>query len=139
MNQRSAQSSLISYNKPLLFNTMSGIPEIESEYSSEFRQIKVVGVAGGVVPGGLEATVYSERRDIERALKTAVPSMNLAKIKRIVECELIIDPMEMKTVYAWLGKKIEDYEVLFGPIPSPQEVETRQRQRQRRDGRETGE
>ena len=108
-----------------LKNFMSGIPEIVSEYSDKFRRIQVSGVFGGVVAGGLEATIYSEQRDIEKVLATAQLAANLTKIKRVIECELIIDPMQMKSIHKWLGKKIGDYEELFSKIPSPEEVQSR--------------
>lgn len=46
-------------------------------------------------------------------------------LKRIVECELIFDPMQMKTFHKWLGTKIEEYEDVFGRIPSPEELQSR--------------
>ena len=52
-----------------------------------------------------------------------------AVIKRVAECELIIDPMQMKSIAQWLNQKIEDYEKLFGRIPSPEEVENRSRRK----------
>ena len=48
-------------------------------------------------------------------------------LKRVVECELIFDPMQMKTFHKWLGTKIEEYEKVFGHIPSPEELESRTR------------
>jgi hypothetical protein len=38
-------------------------------------------------------------------------------LKRVVECELIFDPMQMKTFHKWLGTKIEEYENVSGRIP----------------------
>jgi hypothetical protein len=46
-------------------------------------------------------------------------------IKRTVEVELLIDPMELKSVHRWLGEKIQEYENVFGHIPTPEEVESR--------------
>jgi len=106
---------------------MSGLPEIKSEYSPNFKRINVNGVFGGVRPSGVEAIIYSESNDIEKVLETQPLSANRTIVKRMIECELIIDPMQMKSLHKWLTAKIKDYEELIGPIPSPEEVQSRQK------------
>lgn len=105
---------------------MSGVPVIETENSDCFKRINVAGFFGGIGASGLEATVYSERRDMLKALETEPISPNRLAIKRVVECELLISPITMKTTYDWLGKKIEEYEKLFGRIRSPEEIQSSQ-------------
>jgi len=104
---------------------VSGLPEIKSEYSPNFKRINVNGIFGGVRPNGVEAIIYSEQNDIEKVLETQPLSANRTIIKRIIECELLIDPMQMKSIHKWLTEKIKDYEELIGPIPSPEEVQSR--------------
>lgn len=106
---------------------MSGIPEIKSEYSPTFKRINVNGIFGGVRPSGVEAVIYSEQNDITKVLETQPLSANRIVVKRTIECELIIDPMQMKSVLKWLTDKVKDYEELIGPIPSPEEVQSRQK------------
>lgn len=106
---------------------MSGIPEIETEYSNSFKRINVAGMFGGIVAGGLEATVYSEARRAERVLETEPISPNRMRIRRTIESELIIDPMQMVAIHNWLGNKIQEYNQVFGHIPSPEEIESRTR------------
>lgn len=108
---------------------MSGIPEIESEYSPSYKRINVAGILGGIVPGGVDALLYSEERRADRALETQPPSGNRITIKRTIECGLLIDPMQMKSIHQWLGVKIQEYESVFGHIPSPEEAESRARRR----------
>ena len=48
-------------------------------------------------------------------------------MKRTVELDLIIDPINMKAIYNWLGQKIAEYEKVIGKIPSPEEVDSRTR------------
>lgn len=115
---------------------MTGIPKIYSEYSDKFKRIYVADVLGTIMPGGLEVTVYSEESDVKEALETQPISSNQIKVKRIIECDLIINPMEMKSIHKWLGTKIEAYEKAFGPIPSPEEVQSRLK---RKKDDETGE
>jgi hypothetical protein len=106
---------------------MSDIPEIQSEYSTNYRRINATGIFGGITPSGLEAIVYSEERRADRVLQSPNLSPNRIYIKRTVECELLIDPMQMKSMYRWLEEKIREYERIFGPIPSPEEVSSRTR------------
>jgi len=106
---------------------MSNIPIIHSEYSSTYKRINVAGIFGGIVPGGLDAIIYSEDRMAEKVLETQPPSPNKVAVKRIVEVDLIIDPMQMKVIHRWLEQKIVDYERIFGNIPSPAEIENRTR------------
>jgi hypothetical protein len=106
---------------------MSGIPEIQTEYSSTYKRINVGGIFGGITAGGVEAIVYSEERRAERVLETEPISPNRMTIKRTTELELIIDPMQMVAIHRWLGNKIEEYQRIFGHIPSPEEIESKSR------------
>lgn len=103
------------------------MPEIESEYSSGYKRIAVAGIFGGTRPFGVEAVLYSERMDVKKTLETQPLEPNRITIKRIIECELHIDPMQMKSMHKWLDAKIKEYEKMFGPIPSPEEVASRTR------------
>lgn len=105
---------------------MSGTPEIITSNADDFRRVIVSGMFGGIAPSGLEATVFSEQRDMLKALETEPISANRIIIKRVVECELLISPLSMKTIHTWLGDKIKEYEKLFGTIPSPEEIQSRQ-------------
>lgn len=104
---------------------MSGIPEIESQYSPSYKRVILAGMFGGLYPGGLEAIVYSEERIADKALSTQPVSPNRMRLKRTIELELLIDPFEMKAVHGWIGQKIKEYEALFGRIVSPEELESR--------------
>lgn len=106
---------------------MSGIPRIESKYSEGYRRVNVSGVLGGVLPGGIEAVIYSEERRIEDVVETQPVSPNRMSIARTVEVALVIDPMQAKSIHQWLGQQIADYERIFGRIPSPEEIESRSR------------
>ena len=112
---------------PSLIRAMGGMPEIESEESPTYKRIVVAGVFGGARPGGVHATLYSERPNSLKVLATHPPDPSRVLLRRIIECELIIDPLQMKTTHSWLGKQIDEYEKLYGTIPSPEEVESRSR------------
>jgi hypothetical protein len=81
---------------------VSGIPEIQGEYSPTFKRVIVAGVFGTVQPLGLETAIYSEERKIDRVITTEPMSTNRMMLKRVVECELIFDPMQMKTFHKLL-------------------------------------
>ena len=104
------------------------MPVIESEESSDYKRILVAGVFGGARPGGVNALVYSERTDAVNALKTPQPEPQRIVLKRTIECELLLDPLQLKSLHIWLGEKIKEYEALFGRIPSPEEVTSRANQ-----------
>jgi hypothetical protein len=99
------------------------MPVIQGEYSSNFKRINFADIYGHINSGGLEASIYSEQSVIDEVITTQPISREKLKIKRIVECDLFIDPMKMVSVYEWLGKKIEEYEKIFGKIPTPKEIE----------------
>jgi hypothetical protein len=49
------------------------------------------------------------------------------KIKRTVECELIMSPLTLKAVHRFLGKQLEKYEATYGKLPSLEEVKSKSR------------
>lgn len=106
---------------------MSGLPDIQAEYSENYRRINVAGIFGGIIAGGVEAIVYSEERRAERVLASQPVSPNKMSIKRTVEVQLIIDPIQMKAMKQWLEQQIAQYEKVFGRIPSPEEIENKTR------------
>lgn len=108
---------------------MVDAPEIESEYSPNYRRINVAGIFGGIVPGGLDGIAYSEERRIDKVLKSENLSAARMSIKRVAEVGLIFDPMQMKATHKWLGDKITEYEKVFGRIPSPEEVDNKSRRK----------
>lgn len=108
---------------------MSGIPEISCEYSPTYKRILVADIIGGIRPIGVNVTIYSEETDFTTALETHPVSSSRVKIKRIVECELVINPMELKSIHKWFGDKIKEYENTFGHIRSPEEVASTQKRK----------
>jgi|GEM_PF-2226467 len=89
---------------------MSAIPirdsKIETETSINYGRIIVSGLYDDISPIGLEAVVYSQERLPEPVLATEPLSTNKVTLRRIAECELIINPLQMKSLYMWLGKKL---------------------------------
>ena len=104
---------------------MSGVPVIEPEESPNHRRILVAGVFGGPRPGGVHALIYSEQMNAVNALTAPQPEPQRIVLKRIIECELLLDPVQLKSIHMWLGEKIKEYETLYGPIPSPEEIASR--------------
>jgi hypothetical protein len=104
---------------------MSELPDIKAEYSENYRRINVAGIFGGIIAGGVEAIVYSEERRAEGVLASQPVSPDKITIKRTVEVQLIIDPIQMKSMHQWLEQQIMKYEKIFGHIPSLEEIEAR--------------
>jgi|SRR5215212_5843179 len=104
---------------------MSNVPPIESKLADDYKRIHVAGILGGILPGGIEAVVYSEERRVEHVIETQPVSPNKMSIARKVEVALVIDPMQARSIQHWLGQQIAEYERIFGRIPSPEEIESR--------------
>lgn len=84
---------------------MPAIPEIIGEYSQTYKRIKLAGLFGSIRPVGLEAFVFSEEQVIDKVLTTEPLSPHRSVLKRTVECELTIDPMQMKICLSVVGSK----------------------------------
>ena len=104
---------------------MSNLPEFEGETSPNFRKIIVEGVIGNIDSIGLDVLIYSGERIVDNALKSEPIAFHKIKHKRIAECELVLSPAQLKSVYEWLGAKLQEYEAIFGKIPSQQDLQTR--------------
>jgi hypothetical protein len=48
-------------------------------------------------------------------------------LRRTVESQLLIDPLQMRSIHQWLGQQIAEYERVFDHIPSPEEIDSRTR------------
>ena len=97
-------------------------PEFSSKTSKDYRRIIVAGVYGEARPYGLEVTLYSEESDLEKVLETEPANPGRNMIKRTIETTLMIDPVQMKSIHKWLEHNINEYERIFGTIPSPEEI-----------------
>jgi hypothetical protein len=95
--------------------------EIESGTSEDFRRIVVLGMMGNVDSLGLLASIFSEYIDVQEALKQPSIQASNTKVKRIEECQLIITPVVLQAIHDWIGKKLEEYQTLYGKIPTYQE------------------
>jgi hypothetical protein len=84
--------------------------------SDTFKNINVSGFFGGHRPGYFEAVIYSDEMDAGKALQTQPPDSEKIEINRILECRLLMDPFQAKSVLEWLQKHVEDYEKIFGEI-----------------------
>jgi hypothetical protein len=104
---------------------MSNLPEFEGETSSNFRKIIVEGVIGNIDSIGLDVLIYSGQRIVDNALKSEHIVFHKIKHKRIAECELVLSPAQLKSIYEWLGAKLQEYEAVFGKIPSQEDLQTR--------------
>ena len=98
-------------------------PEIIVEYSQTFKRIVLTGMYGSISPLGAETTVYSEYGVVDDILKKPDLDMKKIKIKRVIECDLIINPLQMVSLRDWFNKKIIEYEQIFGKIKNIKEID----------------
>lgn len=99
--------------------------KIQSVTSPNFRRIIADQFYGSLDSIGLKAIVFSDQNDIENVINKEPMNPQSVKIVRTIECELIIKPEQMKALHVWLTNKIEDYEAMYGIIPSPEQVNAR--------------
>jgi len=97
-------------------------PEIEVKEHPNFRTINVGGVYGMPLGMHFEVIVYSEQFEVAGALSSAQMTMP-PRVNRTIECRLIIDPFQAKSIVQWLTTQVNAFEKQFGHIPSAEELQ----------------
>lgn len=105
------------------------VPEFKSRKHEHYRTINANGLYGGLRMGYIEAILYTEESDLTTALGSAHINANKMEVERILQCRIIWDPIQLKATAIWLNNKVKEYEDLFGPIPSPEEVAEKQKRK----------
>lgn len=93
----------------------------------DYRTINVNGVCGGHRPGFFEIIIYTDELIPEEALASIDFDKSKIKLKRTLQCRLILDPMQAKSFLNWLARHVAQYEQKFGKILMPEEKEERDR------------
>jgi len=91
-------------------------PEIIVEKSPDYKTIIVSGVFGGHRPGFFEVIVYTDELVADEALSSVPPDTDKIKVKRTLQCRLVMDPVEAKSFFEWFKQHMEQYEKEFGEI-----------------------
>jgi hypothetical protein len=97
-------------------------PEIEVKEHPNFRTINVGGVYGMPLGMHFEVIVYSEQFEVAGALSSAQMTMP-PRVNRTIECRLIIDPFQAKSIVQWMTTQVDAFEKQFGHIPSAEELQ----------------
>src|SRR2546428_505231 len=87
-------------------------PEIEVKEHPNFRTINVGGVYGMPLGMHFEVIVYSEQFEVAGALSSAQMTMP-PRVNRTIECRLIIDPFQAKSIVQWLTTQVNAIENHF--------------------------
>ena len=98
-------------------------PKIIVERSEGYRTIIESGVYGGHRPGFFEWVVYTDEMIADESLSTMPPDPGKITIKRVLQCTLVLTPIEAKNLANWLSTHIAEYEKQFGKIPTPQDLQ----------------
>ncbi|MEM2926005.1 MAG: hypothetical protein QW220_06050 [Candidatus Bathyarchaeia archaeon] len=101
-------------------------PKVEVAKDPNYRTILVNGLFGGHRPGFFEAIVYTDEMVAEDALATLRGDPSKVRIRRTLQCRLLMDPVQAKSIAKWLTGHIAEYERTFGKIPTPEEAQHRQ-------------
>jgi hypothetical protein len=78
--------------------------------SENFRQIYVIGAAGGHSPYDFRIGFYN---DVNNVPENESNEMN---IERRIETEIILSPVAAIELNCWLSQQISEYEATFGSI-----------------------
>lgn len=99
-------------------------PEITVERSPDYRTIIVNGVFGGHQVGYFSAVIYTDEQILDEVLSDIEPKVRKPKIKRTLQCRLVFDPIQAKSIVKWLQEHVDSYEKTFHEIPTgPKETQ----------------
>jgi len=98
-------------------------PKFVVQKDEHYRDIIVNGVYGGRRPGYFEAILYTDELSGDEALRSVPPDTGKIVIRRTIQCRLVIDPVQAKSIARWLSNHVAEYEKEFGKIPFPEEIE----------------
>ena len=87
-----------------------------------YRTIIVNGVFGGHRPGYFEAVVHTDEMIADESLSIIPPDPEKMYIRRVLQCRLVMDPVQAKSLMEWLSRHISEYEKMFGKIVKPEGV-----------------
>lgn len=59
---------------------------------------------------GLKALLFSNHENYDEVLSSKVLALDQKRVKRVAECQLIMSPAAAKSVYAFLGERLKEYE-----------------------------
>ncbi len=93
-------------------------PEFEDTKSEQYRYVFATGIFGGVQPNDAHI-IFSLDRTEPQTVSTPQPgSQALKKIVRELQVEVHMTPTAFKFMADWMNRHIEQYEKMFGPIPT---------------------
>jgi hypothetical protein len=98
------------------------IPEVlELKKDPNFRTINVGGVFGGPLDMRFELTIFSQHYEASKGFESGKQTDDPLRVSRTLECRLVIDPYNFKTIAHWFTGLLNDFERLYGPIITPEE------------------
>lgn len=95
---------------------------VRNEYASTYKQVPVSAFVTTLSEKGLELTAYVEEEDFKPE-GTIQPGV--IYVKRTIETRLAVNPIQLKLLHSLLGRQLENYEKVYGKIPTPEEVNAR--------------
>lgn len=96
---------------------------VRNEYASTYKQIPVSAFVTTLSEKGLEMTAYVEEEEDFKPEGTIQPGV--IYVKRTLETRLAVNPLQLKLLHSLIGRQLENYEKVYGKIPTPEEVNTR--------------
>ena len=87
----------------------------EDSKSEQYKSIYITGFFGGMNPADAQVIFYLDRLEPETS-NNPPGRMKLKKIKRELQIEVHMTPLQFKALSDWMNQRIADYEKKLGPI-----------------------
>ena len=94
--------------------------KIDVVYDPNYRTIVVNGLVGRPIPGFLEAMIYTDESVVDEVLKGNSLEGN-ARIKRVVQCRLVIPISAAKIIAKWFDDWVKEYDAKTGEFRPSEE------------------
>ena len=93
--------------------------KIETSIHPYYRTILAGNLFAALRNGQFEFDVISESVDIEPTLSTEIADFTKSRLKRTIECKLVVSPLQLKAWIPFFQNHIDQYEAAFGSINLP--------------------
>ena len=97
--------------------------DVRTTKSNTYKEIYVSGKISNLGYDGARLTILHETQDFSNAMAAGQFQASKAVLDRSIECTLHLSPQTLKDWVITLSRELKNYESMFGPIMSPQEVQ----------------
>jgi len=93
--------------------------KIEVVEHSNYRAITVSGAIGTSIKNNIQITIFSNDLNCNEYASDPNVQEGQIKLRRVIECKLLMDPSAARTLLNVVNSSIDNYEKAFGTIAEP--------------------